>query len=123
MPDRNMPVKHDYSQREVVTRTSSVNNAAMDNLRHLRESRGLSQVDLAEMAGVTQGTISKIEHGNMNVGLDKILAIAAALRVEPVEMFALPDMHRRALAAIRSIDPERRAAAIVVLEAMVPRQD
>ena len=90
----------------------------MENLRQIRESRGLTQGQLAEMAGVTQGTISKIEHGNMNVSLEKITAIAAALGIHPVEMFTLPDLQRRVFIAISAIDPARRDAALVVLEAM-----
>ncbi len=70
------------------------------------------------MAGLNQATVSKVERGEMNVTLEVIDAIATALNVQPVQLFDLPELQARALAAINAIDPERRAAALVVLEAM-----
>lgn len=90
----------------------------MRNIRNIRKARGLSQVQLAEMAGLNQATVSKVERGEMNVTLEVIDAIATALNVQPVQLFDLPELQARALAAINAIDPERRAAALVVLEAM-----
>lgn len=86
----------------------------------IREARGLTQADLAEMTGLGQGYVSKIESGVANPSLDKINLIAQALKVEPAELFSLPDLQKRVLAAISSIkDPARVEAALVVLEAMV----
>ena len=113
-----MPVKHEYSQGAVEPCDNRAHNAAMKNVRSLRVARGLTQVQLAELAGVNQATISKAERGEMNTTMETIVAIANALRVEPVELFDLPELQARALAAISAIDPERRAAALVVLEAM-----
>ena len=118
MPDRNMPVKHEYSQSAVEAARPRAHNVLMKNVRALRVARGLTQTQLAEMAGLNQATISKAERGEMNTTMETITAIATALRVEPVELFDLPELQARALAAISAIDPERRAAALVVLEAM-----
>ena len=118
MPDRNMPVKHEYSYAAVDAASDMSHNAHMKNVRALRIARNLTQVQLAELAGVNQATVSKAERGEMNITMNNIIALAAALQVEPVELFDLPDLQRRALAAISAIDPERRAAALVVLEAM-----
>lgn len=119
MPKGNNPVKHHYSGREVALFWLCGNSPGMENVRTIRKQRKLSQVQLAEKAGVTQGTVSKIERGDMNVTLEIIAAIAQALDVEPVQLFTLPDLHRRALAAIADIqDPARREAAILVLESM-----
>ena len=113
-----MPVKHEYSHGAVEASDRQAHNGAMKKVRDLRIARGLTQVQLAELAGVNQATVSKVERGETNITIDKIEALAVALRVEPVELFDLPELQARALAAISAIDPERRAAALVVLEAM-----
>ncbi len=53
-----------------------------EKFRRLREVRGLSQVDLAEKAGLTQVTISRIERGNPAI-LATIKAAAEVLEVQP----------------------------------------
>lgn len=45
-----------------------------------RESRGYSQTRLAQESGVSQGFLSKIEHGNTDPGQDTLEKIAAAVR-------------------------------------------
>ena len=47
-------------------------------LYYAREKFGLTQVDLAERAGVPQSTIACIEHGD-NVTFDKLAEIAHAM--------------------------------------------
>jgi transcriptional regulator with XRE-family HTH domain len=56
-------------------------------LRELRKSRRLSQERLAELAGLHRTYVSSVELGHRNVGLDNIYALAAALGVEPRELF------------------------------------
>ncbi|WP_431918127.1 helix-turn-helix domain-containing protein [Micromonospora wenchangensis] len=56
-------------------------------VRDLRQARRLSQEDLAELAGVHRTYVSSLERGQRNVGLDNILAIAAALGVPASELF------------------------------------
>ncbi|UWZ37979.1 helix-turn-helix transcriptional regulator [Dactylosporangium roseum] len=57
-------------------------------VRNLRQARGLSQEELAELAGVHRTYMSSLERGQRNVGLDNILAIAAALGVPAADLFA-----------------------------------
>ena len=113
-----MNVKHEYAYSAMEAVAALAHNEHMKNVRALRQARGLTQAELAELAGVNQATVSKAERGEMNITMDKIVALAAALNVEPVQLFDLPELQARALAAISAIDPERRAAALVVLEAM-----
>lgn len=56
-------------------------------VREIRQDRGLSQEDLAELAGMHRTYVSSLERGLRNVGLDNILAIAAALDVSPSDLF------------------------------------
>ena len=64
-------------------------DAAMRRLiRQVREDRGMNQTELAREVSelgipMRQTTISKIEDGNRKVGVDELLAIAAALEVPP----------------------------------------
>jgi len=56
-------------------------------VRDLRQARGMSQEQLAELAGVHRTYMSSLERGQRNVGLDNILAIAAALGVPTSDLF------------------------------------
>ena len=54
-------------------------------LREKRVDRKLSQVELAELAGVAQSLISMIERG-LTPSTEALLALAAALECQPVEL-------------------------------------
>jgi Zn-dependent peptidase ImmA (M78 family)/transcriptional regulator with XRE-family HTH domain len=58
-----------------------------DMLVLARESRGLTQAQLARAAGVTQGTVSKLEHGEIAPEADLASRLAEKLAYEP-EFFA-----------------------------------
>lgn len=47
----------------------------------LRHERGLTVRELAERAGVSSGTISKIEHATMSATIDTLAAVAQGLDV------------------------------------------
>jgi len=51
-------------------------------IQRARKQRAWTQSDLAERAGLRQGTISVIEKGDKPAKLDSILAILAALDLE-----------------------------------------
>jgi len=58
-----------------------------ENLRKLRETKGLSQEKLARLADVANNTIIKIEAGkNQNPTLDTLKKIAKALKVSIDEL-------------------------------------
>ena len=48
-------------------------------LSQLREKRGLSQIQLADMAGVGRAHLSQIENGAVAARIDTLFAIAKAL--------------------------------------------
>lgn len=62
---------------------------AAPSIAKLRLRKGWSQAQLAEAVDTTQAQISKIERGVQNVGIDTIPLLAAALDVEPSEIFNL----------------------------------
>lgn len=49
-----------------------------ERLRALRKSRGLTQTELAEQAGLSRPTVSTLERGN-DVSLDSFLSVLRAL--------------------------------------------
>lgn len=55
-----------------------------------RDSRGYSQVELAELAGIPQGTLSKAENGLTELSEERLEAIARILRY-PRHLFDWPD--------------------------------
>ncbi len=95
--------------------------AAMNRVRELRKVKGLSQVELAEIVGCSQGMISKIEKGQANPTLDLIEALADALDTQAVNLFTLPALQQRTLDAISRMDPSLRESALIVLEKMAAK--
>ncbi len=53
-----------------------------DQLKKARETRGISQRALSEIAGVPQSHLSKIENGNVDIRLSSLIEIARALDLE-----------------------------------------
>lgn len=51
------------------------------SIRDLRTQRGLTQVQLAQLAGITQSNLARIEAGRYAVGLDILNKIANAMGV------------------------------------------
>lgn len=64
-------------------------------IRQLRTKRGISQEDLAHLAGVTTGTLSVIERGRSNPAWGTVKAIAEALDVSMSELAKLAEKHER----------------------------
>ena len=63
-------------------------------LKQLRELQGLSQNELAEITNIPQSNISALESGSKQLGRDRALILAKALRVHPaVILFPDYDMH------------------------------
>lgn len=59
----------------------------MEKVRHIRKMRGLSQEALAQLAGVTQYTVSEIELGHRDPHPSTLRKLATALNVELAEFF------------------------------------
>lgn len=59
-------------------------------LRALRELQGLTQGALADASGIAQPHISAMERGEKNIGRERALMLAKALRVHPA-VILFPD--------------------------------
>ncbi|WP_149762046.1 helix-turn-helix domain-containing protein [Neomesorhizobium albiziae] len=60
------------------------------NLRAVRRARGVSQVDLANSAGLSMRYVGLLERGEKSPTLTTVAAIADALSVEPAELISGP---------------------------------
>ena len=54
-----------------------------ESVRILRELQELSQSQLSELTGISQATISAIENGRVNLGVERAKVLAHALRCHP----------------------------------------
>ena len=57
------------------------------NLQRLRKERGLSQEELADLAGLNRNYIGMIERQENAATVDTLEALAKALEVEPARLF------------------------------------
>lgn len=53
-----------------------------DKIRHVREQRGYSQEQLAEMMDINRSTISKIENGKFSITVDYLVRFSIFLDYE-----------------------------------------
>jgi transcriptional regulator with XRE-family HTH domain len=54
-----------------------------ESVRIIRELQELSQNQLAELTGIPQATISAIENGRVNLGVERAKVLASALKCHP----------------------------------------
>ena len=60
----------------------------LPHLRVLRQSRGLSQKELGELAGVASGTVYRLENGLRGAYPGTVRKLASALRVTPEDLLS-----------------------------------
>ena len=58
------------------------------NLRRLRQDRGLSQEELADLAGLNRNYVGMVEREENAPTVDTLEALAKALKVAPEELVA-----------------------------------
>ncbi len=70
-----------------------------DNIRAVREARGLSQQQIAKAAGIPRATWTHLESGGANPTLAVLIKVANALQVRLDELLAAPHQPARHLKA------------------------
>lgn len=76
-------------------------------VRRLRKKAGLSGVELATAAGVSQPFLSQLESGRTSVSIATLYRIARALEVHPSDLLPSPNGHE--IEVVRSEDKQRIA--------------
>ena len=57
-----------------------------ENLKRIREQKGISQVDISKSLGVSRGFVSNVENGKTNPTLATITKLAKAVGVSAGEL-------------------------------------
>lgn len=70
--------------------TNSVAHNIAKNIKQLRDARGLSQEQLAKLAGIPRPTWSNLESGDANPTITVLLKIATALQISLEELISAP---------------------------------
>jgi transcriptional regulator with XRE-family HTH domain len=71
------------NKKDFVPTMDSMTMAPGEMLATLRQLQELTQSELAEKTGMTQANISSMESGRQQIGRDRALALAKALKVHP----------------------------------------
>lgn len=104
----NIHVKNGNSHGGLVHRDKSLHNAGM-SIETLRQSKGLNQVELSEITGISQSTLSRAENLDDGTTLRTMRAIANALGVELKDLFDdRPEAERKLLDAFRQLPQDRQ---------------
>jgi transcriptional regulator with XRE-family HTH domain len=90
----------------------------MKEVARIRQERGLTQGQLAEMCDVSQATISRVESGAAQPSLGLIEAMAKALRVSASSFFDMPDLQARLVNAFSQLSPDQQRAALLLIEGL-----
>ena len=88
-----------------------------DNIKALRETRGLSQQQIAKLAGIPRATWTHLESGAANPTLAVLVKVAAALQVRLDELLASPRGPARLL---RASELPSRTRGTVAIRKLLP---
>ena len=69
--------------RNFILAKKRVEVSAGESVRIIRELQGLTQTELAGLCGIPQTTISGIETGRVNLGVERAKTLAVALHCHP----------------------------------------
>lgn len=67
-------------------RAGGLQGIISENVRRLRQEKGLSQEALAEVCGYHRTYVGGIERGERNITIATLEALAGALGVDPVQL-------------------------------------
>lgn len=96
----------------------SISSNLADNLRQLREARGLTQQQMAKISGLPRPTWSNLESGAANPTISVLVKVATALQVSVEELLSPPrasarffpadtlQVRQRGLVQVRKLLPE-----------------
>ena len=79
MPTKEMTMKRPEFRKARRTITVSVG----ESVKIMRELQEFTQNELAELTGIPQSTISAIENGRVNLGVERAKVLALALKCHP----------------------------------------
>ena len=92
-----------------------------ERLYRIRKRFGLTQLEVATKAGISEKTYAQFERGTLNVRLETILQICTALHITPDEIIAANPSYASAreteiLARLHACNPHDKETALRLLE-------
>lgn len=87
-------------------------------IKALREAKGLTQQQLADMAGMSRSQLAMIEAETRPANTLRLNAIANALGVMPEGLFELPEADQAIIDVIKRLSPGDRATIVRMAEAL-----
>lgn len=84
--------------------------------RQWRKSRELTQDQLAEKMGIEQGTLSRLERGDIAYTQETLEAFAAGVGCQPADLFAEPTAENELSRFIGSLDERTASKALRILK-------
>lgn len=91
------------------------------NLLQLRQKKGFSQKQLANLVGVTRASIALIESGSSNPSLEVLLKLSSGLKISLDELIAAPRAECRLMRAA-DLPVDRRSRQGVTLKKLLPEK-
>ncbi|MBD5778288.1 helix-turn-helix transcriptional regulator [Pelagicoccus sp. NFK12] len=107
---------------------SDFNNAMAQRLIQLRKNEGLTQVEVAERLGISQGTYAHYERGFRRIPLERLPSLAQALSTTEEELLGLERKNgkrgpasqlERRFEAIRKLPQTRQKEILKVVDALL----
>lgn len=91
-----------------------------NKLLYFRKRSGLTQMEIAELAGLSDRAYAEIERGNVNMRVDTALRICEALHITPNEILTekdipLPVNQKEIFGKLNNCSPKEREAALKIL--------
>lgn len=92
-----------------------------NRLLAFRRKAGLTQIEVAEAAGLSDRTYADIERGSVNMRIETILRICDALHITPDEILTETDVplstrHEETLARLQACSPKDKDTAFRLLD-------
>lgn len=89
------------------------------HIKAWRKHRGLSQIQLSERLGITQGALSDLENGRFAYTQPTLEALADALNCQPWDLiWRPPGAVDRLREVIETMDPDAQKRALAVVQAL-----
>lgn len=61
--------------------TQNIRDVIGSNLKRIREKKGLTQIEVAEAAGMNPHYYPRVERGEINITIDRLFKIVKALKI------------------------------------------
>lgn len=101
------------------TGAEKCNDMLMLYVSKIRKEKKLTQAQLAELVGVSQAHISRLENGDDSASLKLIYEIASALKVQPSDLFEERSAKEALLLQVfRNSTPEAQQMVLGMIEAV-----